>query len=159
MSFMSALQTYIVEDSPVIRDSLIATLEELTCVKVVGWAADEATALHWLAQPGHEPALLIVDLFLAGGSGLGVLRGVAGLARRPRLVVLSNYATPDVRRTCLALGAEEVFDKSTDIDALIDWCGRQTAPSAGGEAVGTADGHADMAVARKPGGPSGSARS
>ena len=122
---MPALPTYIVEDSPVIRESLIATLEELAPVHVVGWAADEAGAVRWLTQPGNAAALLIVDIFLAGGSGLGVLRAVGRLTRRPRMVVLSNYATPDMRRTCLALGADQVFDKSTDIDALIDWCNQQ----------------------------------
>ncbi len=126
---MQPLSTYIVEDSPVIRDSLIAALEELAPVQVVGWAADEAGALRWLNQPGNTATLLVVDIFLAGGSGLGVLRGLHRLARRPRVVVLSNYASPDMCRACVELGAEQVFDKSTDIDALIDWCSRQAAIS------------------------------
>ena len=51
---MYPLKTYIVEDSPVIRDSLIATLEELVSVNVVGTAEDEAGAVRWMlesAQP------------------------------------------------------------------------------------------------------------
>jgi DNA-binding NarL/FixJ family response regulator len=39
------------------------------------------------------------------------------------MVVLSNYTTPDVRLKCLALGADRVFDKSNDIEALIAYCG------------------------------------
>jgi len=119
---MSPLRTYIVEDSPVIREDLIGTLEELAPVQVVGWAADEATALHWLAEPAHDAGLVIVDLFLKGGSGLGVLRGSRALQRGLRLVVLSNYATPEMRRQCLALGAERVFDKSADVDSLLGYC-------------------------------------
>ena len=38
------------------------------------------------------------------------------------MVVLSNYATPDMRRKCLELGATQVFDKSRDIDELIAYC-------------------------------------
>jgi DNA-binding NarL/FixJ family response regulator len=38
------------------------------------------------------------------------------------MVVISNYATPDMRRKCLELGAKEVFDKSRDIDDLIAYC-------------------------------------
>jgi DNA-binding NarL/FixJ family response regulator len=140
IAFMPPLPTYIVEDSPVIRESLVATLEELTPVQVVGWAADEATALSWLNRPGNSAALLIVDIFLAGGSGLGVLRGVARLDSRPRMVVLSNYATPDMRRKCLELGAEQVFDKSADIDALIDWC-TQLATLAGQTGTSGTSGH------------------
>ncbi len=119
---MQRLKTYIVEDSPVIRDSLIATLQELTPVQVVGVAEDENTATQWLAQPGNDAELVIVDIFLKTGSGLGVLQAAAGSARRRKLVVLSNYATPEMRRKCLALGADRLFDKSTEIDALIAYC-------------------------------------
>ncbi len=120
---MLPLKTYIVEDSPVIRESLIATLEELVPVRVVGTAEDESTAVQWLTRAGNEAELVIVDLFLKGGSGMGVLR--CGLSLRPKrkMVVLSNYATPDVRRKCLELGADRVFDKSNEIDALIAYCG------------------------------------
>jgi len=120
---MPALNTYIVEDSPLIRENLIATLEELVPVRVVGTAEDESTAVQWLGQASHAVDLVIVDLFLKAGSGLGVLRAAQSLPQRYRLVVLSNYATPDMRRTCLELGADQVFDKSTEIDALIDYCG------------------------------------
>lgn len=127
---MHSLKTYIVEDSVVIRESLIATLEELVPVQVVGTAEDEATAVLWLTQPGNDVDLVIVDIFLKTGSGLGVLRGASQLMGQFGLVVLSNYATPDMRRRCLELGADRVFDKSNEIDALIEYCG-ELAASAG----------------------------
>lgn len=121
---MQPLKTYIVEDSPVIRENLIATLEELLPVEVVGSAEDESGALQWLARADHAADLVIVDIFLKGGSGLGVLRAARAMPQRRKLVVLSNYATPDMRRKCLELGADRVFDKSNEIDALIQYCGR-----------------------------------
>ncbi len=124
---MPPLETFIVEDSPLIRENLIATLEELAPVEVVGWAADEATALRWLGQPGKRADLVIVDLFLTGGSGLGVLRAASLLPRRTRLAVLSNYTTPDMSRRCLELGAERVFDKSGAIEDLLAYCGELAA--------------------------------
>jgi len=121
---MLPLKTFVVEDSPVIRDNLIATLEELVPVAVIGTAEDEATAVEWLGHTEHRVDLVIIDIFLKRGSGLGVLRNASGSARGAKLVVLSNYATPDMRRKCLELGADEVFDKSDEIDALIQYCGR-----------------------------------
>ena len=121
---MSPLKTYLVEDSPVIRENLIATLEELVPVRVVGTAEDEATALRWLYEAGESLDLMIVDIFLRSGSGLGVLRAVQALPRRPHVVVLTNYASPEMRRECLALGADRVFDKSNEIDALVQYCAR-----------------------------------
>jgi len=120
---MLPLKTYIVEDSPVIRERLIATLEELVPVRVVGTAEDEPTAVQWLTRAGNEADLVIVDLFLKEGSGMGVLRCAQAVRPRRRMVVLSNYATPDVRRKCLELGADRVFDKSNEIEALIAYCG------------------------------------
>lgn len=115
---MSPLRTYLVEDSPIIRDNLIATLEELSPVRVVGTASGETEALDWLQC--HPTDLVIVDLFLTGGSGLGVLRSRQASVR---CVVLSNYVNPAMRARCLALGADRVFDKSTEIDDLIAYCG------------------------------------
>ncbi len=119
---MHRLQTYIVEDSAVIRDNLIATLQELTSVEVVGFAEDEDTAVQWLSHRGHVAQLVIVDIFLKSGSGLGVLHTAAAAGIERKWVVFSNYATGAMRNRCLALGADRVFDKSTEIDALIAYC-------------------------------------
>ena len=133
---MPALKAFIVEDSPVIRENLIAALEELAPVKVVGTAEDEPAAVNWLGSGGHDCDLVIIDIFLKRGSGLGVLRAASDLRRPMSLVVLSNYATADMRRKCLDLGASRVFDKSNEIDALILYCARL----AGGET-----GHGELA--------------
>lgn len=133
---MPALRTYIVEDSAVIRENLIATLEELVAVDVVGTAEDESSAVKWLAEPDHPVDLVIVDIFLKGGTGLGVLRAATGLPPGAKLVVLSNYATQDMRRKCLELGAHKVFDKSDEIDALIQYCGRLASGDPGNSVAG-----------------------
>ena len=130
---MSNLKTFIVEDSPVIRESLIATLEELVPVEVVGTAEDELTAVHWLAQPDNACDLVIVDIFLKAGSGLGILRAVNASPHHYTTVVLSNYATRDMRHKCLQLGADRVFDKSNEIDALILYCNRLASGDTGGD--------------------------
>ncbi len=121
------LRTYIVEDSPVIRENLIATLEELVPVQVVGTADNETAATSWLKQDINTCDLVIVDIFLKSGSGLGVLAASSGLPATTKRIVLSNYATPDMRRKCLQLGADKVFDKSNEIDALITYCQRLAA--------------------------------
>ncbi len=125
----SALKTYIVEDSPVIRENLIATLEELVPVEVVGTADDESSAAQWLDHTKSGVDLVIVDIFLKSGSGLGVLQAAHALPNDSKVVVLSNYATPDMRMKCKELGADEVFDKSNEIDALILYCERLAAAS------------------------------
>jgi DNA-binding NarL/FixJ family response regulator len=120
----NAVKTFIVEDNPIILEKLVSTLQELTPVQVVGSAADEARAMAWLDNPAHDCELLIIDIFLKGGSGLGVLRRTAGRDEPGKRVVLTNYATPDIRDACRALGADRVFDKSSELEELIAYCER-----------------------------------
>lgn len=120
------LKTYIVEDNATIRENLIGTLEELAFVEAVGVADTEDAGKQWLTTHPAEWNLAIVDLFLRQGSGLGVLAACQQRLPHQRMVVLSNYATPDVRKRCAQLGVDAVFDKSNEIDALIDYCVAQS---------------------------------
>ncbi len=121
------LKTYIVEDNATIRENLVGTLEELTHADVIGFAETEAQACDWLSRHGGEWDLAIIDLFLKQGSGLGVLQSCGLRRQHQKVVVLSNYATPDIRRRCAQLGVDAVFDKSNEIDALVEFCARHTA--------------------------------
>lgn len=120
----AALKAYIVEDNAIIRDNLVETLTELAGIQTVGCSATEQDACSWLAQHPRDWQLLVVDLFLLQGSGLGVLKGCRQRSSRQRVVVLSNYATADIRRRCLAGGADAVFDKSTELDQFLAYCAR-----------------------------------
>ena len=120
------LKTYIVEDNPTIRENLIGTLEELASIDAVGTAETENEGKAWLAEQGKQWDLAIVDLFLKQGSGLGVLAACRNRKPWQKVVVLSNYATADIRQRCSQLGVDAVFDKSNEIDALVDYCIAQT---------------------------------
>ncbi|KAF1022420.1 MAG: Transcriptional regulatory protein DegU [Paracidovorax wautersii] len=113
--------TFIVEDNATIRDNLISALEELTSLEVVGTADGEDEACKWLKRHPEKWCIVIADLFLKQGSGLGVLENMRERAPGQKLIVLSNYATHDMRRRCTELGADAVFDKSNELDALVDF--------------------------------------
>ncbi len=116
------INTYLVEDSPTIRDNLIATLEELTSVLTVGTAETESDGVAWLSDSSNAWDLAIVDLFLKQGTGLGVVSALKKRLSAQKVIVLSNYATQDVRKQCALLGADAVFDKSTEIEQLLEYC-------------------------------------
>ena len=127
------LKTYIVEDNPTIRENLIGTLEELACVTAVGSAETENDGKTWLNDHRQQWDLAIVDLFLKQGSGLGVLAACRDRGPQQKMVVLSNYATADIRQRCAQLGVDAVFDKSNEIDALVEYCLKQSATCFGAE--------------------------
>lgn len=119
------LQAYVIEDNATIRENLVGTLEELTAVHVAGTSATEDEALAWLEQHPEAWDLVIVDLFLKQGSGIHLAERIH--RRRPgqKIVVFSNYINPSVRKRCAQIGVDAVFDKSTEIDALVDYCAHQ----------------------------------
>ena len=120
------LRTYLVEDNATIRDNLIATLEELTSIQAIGSSDSENEGTAWLQNNPDDWDLAILDLFLKQGSGLGVLVGCQNRRPYQKVVVLSNYATPDIRRRCAQLGVDAVFDKSNEIEGLIEFCTQQS---------------------------------
>lgn len=122
-----ALITYLAEDNQIIRENLIDALEEIAHVTVVAHAATQAEASRWLTLHDGTWHLAIVDLFLQEGSGLGVLAGCRHREPYQKVVVLTNYATPEIRRRAAELGADAVFDKTTELDALFAYCVEQTA--------------------------------
>ena len=114
------LRVFIVEDSAVILEVLVTTLTEMLGVEIVGTAADEPAVKAWLeGGDAHRADVLLVDLFLAQGSGLSVLESARDAGLRASRVVLTNYATPVIRERCRNLGALKVFDKSTELYDLI----------------------------------------
>jgi DNA-binding NarL/FixJ family response regulator len=134
-----AFRVYIVEDSSTIRDNLIETLKELAHFEPVGTTETEHEAKRWLAR--NEWDLAIMDLFLREGSGLNVLESCRQRKPGQKVVVLSNHSSRDVRWRCKQLGADAVFDKSTELEALVDYCvkhRRDVQHDAAGEPVAAA---------------------
>jgi two-component system, OmpR family, response regulator len=115
-------RAYIVEDSSTIRQNLIETLKELAHFEPVGTTESEHEARRWLAANRWD--LVVIDLFLREGSGMNVLEACRQREPGQKVVVLSNHSSRDVRWRCQQLGADAVFDKSTELEGLVDYCAR-----------------------------------
>ncbi|WP_374245384.1 response regulator transcription factor [Zoogloea sp.] len=118
----ASLNTVIVEDNPALLELLSGMLGGIERVEVVGTAASEAEAISMIRST--RPRLAIVDLELRAGTGLKVLGAIQRNAAdfgAPRTVVFSNHAHPIVKSRCLALGAAAFFDKSFQMDELLEF--------------------------------------
>ena len=51
-------------------------------------------------------------------------RSVNDLALPGKRVVLTNYATAEMREACSRLGADRIFDKSSELEELLAYCER-----------------------------------
>lgn len=115
------IRILLVEDHARLAEELSSTLEELAHAQVVGTAQAQDEACRWMDERTQACDVAVIDVFLKRGTGLGVLEHIAKYEQPPRRVILTNYATPDMHHRCCELGADAVFDKSTEIDQLIDW--------------------------------------
>ena len=111
----------LVEDNQTIRDQLTEALLDLSNIRVIAFAETANEGIALCAQPSGW-SLAVVDLFLRQGSGFEVLRSIRDRSRNTRVVVLSNYATSDMRKRCEAFGSDAVFDKSTELDDFFEYC-------------------------------------
>jgi len=116
------LSTFLVEDRPDIRNTVVEAMEEIAPLKFVGYAASESTARQWLRTFNDDWQLVIVDLFLSEGSGFGVLRDCQLRKPSQKVVVLTSYCHPNITNRCLQLGADKVFDKAADLEELVAFC-------------------------------------
>jgi DNA-binding NarL/FixJ family response regulator len=119
---MAALSVFLVEDNPKIRENLIPALADLGSASVMATAESEQEAIDWLAMHKGQWDLAVVDFFLKEGNGLGVVDWCNGRGRDQRVVVLTNYPTQETRKACLRVGADAVFDKSTELEEFFEYC-------------------------------------
>lgn len=128
---------FVVEDNAAVRAALVEGLAELGGVTTVGYAGDEQTARAWLGDPANHWEIAIVDLHLGhGGSGYRVLESVGKRQPHQRVVVWTATADPAARNRCRALGADEVFDRATEVSELMDFCMVQSEARAHAAAAG-----------------------
>jgi len=94
-----------------------------------GWDHEQAHRRQRHEVEGRPPLrrLAVVDVLLKVGNGLQVLRAGRGRRNDQHIVVLTNYATPDIRRKSIECGADAVFDKSTEIDPFLELCRQYSA--------------------------------
>jgi DNA-binding NarL/FixJ family response regulator len=117
-----AIRAYLVEDHSHIRQSLAETLDEIAHIGIAGQTDNEAEATAWLQQNPDAWDLVILDVFLKHGNGVGVVAACKNRKPTQKIVVLTGYATPEIRRLCADMGVDAVFDKSIDTDVLLDYC-------------------------------------
>jgi DNA-binding NarL/FixJ family response regulator len=120
---------FLVEDSPPARETLTDALAESANIRVVGYAESETAAVEWLKHH-DKPDVVVLDLFLNAGTGLGVLARIRQMALDSRVIVLTNSATSLLRRSCLLLGAEAVYDKADNLEEFLDHCRHMFEPAA-----------------------------
>ena len=106
------MNLFVVEDAPEIRKRLIAMVRMVAGINVIGEADSVNEAIDGVL--GNAVDTLLLDLQMKDGIGLEVLARVKQARPELRVIVLTNFATPQYRRASLSAGAEFCLDKSQE---------------------------------------------
>lgn len=112
------MKTFIVEDSLMIRERLRSMMASIPNIELVGETDNEIDAVQGIGRVC--PDVVILDLVLANGSGMEVLRRIKGQPPASKVIVLTNHGYPQYQKKCMELGADYFMDKSREIETLSD---------------------------------------
>lgn len=130
-----SIRIVIADDQTIFRDGLRMLLESDPAIRVVGEAAEPIAAVE-LAR-AHEPDLLMLDLEMPNGGGLGALRELAkDPIPRTRVVILTAAIDRSEQMIAIQLGARGILTKDVTTELLLKcvrcvvagqcWLGHQT---------------------------------
>ena len=111
-----SVRVFLADDSAMIRDRVAAMLATRD-MTIVGEAETPDASIEGIMAA--HPDVVVLDVQLAGGTGLQVLRAVRAADPRIAFVVFSNNAGPAYRKRYLGEGARHFLDKTSEFDQLI----------------------------------------
>jgi DNA-binding NarL/FixJ family response regulator len=106
----------IAEDDPLLRTLLMDILSREQDLEIVGGVPDGNEVLEAVRE--KEPDLLLLDLHLAGLSGIKVLEALGALAQRPAVLVVSGDEGEHTQLDAARLGARGFLPKSQAVTLL-----------------------------------------
>ncbi|NQW16431.1 MAG: response regulator transcription factor [Chloroflexi bacterium] len=113
------LRVLIIDDDEGVRDATVACLE-MAGVTEVMTASDGESGLRLIQSV--RPGVLLLDLFMPEADGFHVLRRLSKFsasARPNKVIVFSGSNDPDVSRSLIGLGADELLSKPFRLDDLL----------------------------------------
>ncbi len=112
-----ALNLLIVEDSPIVRERLVALAREYLAADSIDTANNGIDAIECFDRA--SPALVTLDISLPRLSGLEVLAHIRRRGTPAEVAVFTSSTSPEMEARCRELGANHFFDKSKDIAPMI----------------------------------------
>jgi DNA-binding NarL/FixJ family response regulator len=111
-------KVFVVDDSAIVRERLIALLTEVPNVTIAGEAEMARDAIAGIQR--QRPDVVVLDISMPGGSGIQVLETVKKEKLAPMVIMLTNFDHPQYRQRCMQLGADHFFDKSSNFERVIE---------------------------------------
>ncbi|MCK4892681.1 MAG: response regulator transcription factor [Calditrichia bacterium] len=110
------MRIFIVDDSDLIRERIIALLSEIPKVQFVGQADSLIGTLAKIRDV--NPDVVILDIRIKDGNGIEILEQLKKDPKAPIVIMLTQYPFPQYRNKCMEAGADYFLDKATEFQLL-----------------------------------------
>lgn len=117
-STAASITVVVVEDHPIVREAVIAAIENEVDMRVVGQAADGITAVTEVLR--CQPDVVIMDLFLPEQGGIAAITAIKEHAPRVQILALTSATDETVFLSALQAGATGYLIKDSQRRDLID---------------------------------------
>jgi DNA-binding NarL/FixJ family response regulator len=111
------IRVLIAEDQRIVREGIVALLEDEDEIAIVGEAADGQQAVELFKQ--LRPAVVLMDLQMPGLDGPAATRQIVALEPGAGILVLTTYATDEFIFQALRAGARGYLLKDASAEELL----------------------------------------
>ena len=108
----------IADNSEEFCSALTTALHQTDRFRVLASASDGERAVALILE--RKPEILVLDMMLAKKDGIGVLKSLAGLDRKPTVLATSGFITDYVASAAANLGVRYLMLKPCDMSALVE---------------------------------------
>ena len=113
----NAITLLLVDDHPLVREGLIARMDSVADIRVVGEAGDAAEALERAAA--LKPQVVLTDIGMRGTDGIELTRQLLARDASVLVLVLSMFDKVEYAQRAMAVGARGYVLKDSPSDEII----------------------------------------
>jgi DNA-binding NarL/FixJ family response regulator len=110
------IRLVVVDDHPIVRQGLVATLDDEADFQVVGAAGSAEEAMTLVRD--HQPDLVLLDLELPGMSGVDAIPGLLEAGPGTRILVFTAYDTDERVLSAVRAGAGGYLLKGASVTEI-----------------------------------------
>ena len=110
------MKLLIADDSSIMRERIKDQIKDFDQVIIVGEAGNGKIAMEMITK--FDPDLIFLDLQMPEMGGMEVLKKIKNAKMKTKVCILTNFAYPQYKTKCLALGADYFLCKSNDFEKL-----------------------------------------
>jgi DNA-binding NarL/FixJ family response regulator len=120
------MKIFLVDDSSIVLERLILMFKDYKKknMDIVGEARNGISAITSIRK--LQPDIVILDIHMAGGNGIDVLKTIKKEFPLMTVIILTNYADTHHHRVCSEAGADYFLDKSKEFEKVVEICQKLT---------------------------------